>query len=52
MCVYNKNADCNISNYERAQSTGNPVLRVCAQNRGSAASKYDSEMQGLPSVIY
>ena len=36
----------------RVQSTGNPVLRVCARNIGSAASKSDSEMQGLPSVLY
>ena len=36
----------------RVQSTGNPVLRVCAQNTASAASKYDSEIQGLPSILY
>ena len=46
--MYNTNADCNINNCEQVKSTDNPVLRVCAQNRGSATSKADSEMQGLP----
>ena len=34
------------------KSTSNSVLRVCAQNRGSLASKSDLEIQGLPSVLY